>query len=111
MGKTKKRDLDKFLTRLYALQRKTFKKGNPTSVQIQAEWAEHISCFMISVTCDNPEQEHEYMKNEQGEPQFTSLASFFLYAFDTVEENEKKMRQIATYLGVEASNNNNQVTL
>lgn len=105
MVKTKKRELDKFLTRLYALQRKTFKKGNPTSVQIQAEWAEHINCFMISVTCDNPDKEHEYMKDEHGEPQFTSIETFPLYAFDTVEVNEKKMRQIAAYLGVEELNN------
>lgn len=101
MVKTKKRELDKFLTRLYALQRKTFKKGNPTSVMIHAEWAEHINCFMISVTCDNPDKEHEYMKNKQGEPQYTCMENFFLYAFDTVKVNENKMRQIAAYLGVE----------
>ena len=100
MVKTKKRELDKFLTRLYALQRKTFKKGNPSSVQIQAQWADHINCFMICVTCVNPDKEHEYMKNDQGEPQYTCIESFFLYAFYTIEENENTMRQIAAYLGV-----------
>lgn len=102
MVKTKKRELDKFLTRLYALQRKTFKKGNLSSLMIQAEWADHINCFMISATCVNPDKEHEFMKNEQGEPQYTCIESFFLYAFDTVSVNEKKMRQIAAYLGVDS---------
>ena len=105
MVKTKKRELDKFLTRLYALQRKPFKKGCMSYMQIQAQWGDHIGCFLISVTCVNPDKEHEYMKDEHGEPQFTSIETFPLYAFETVEVNEKKMRQIAAYLGVEELNN------
>jgi hypothetical protein len=94
MTMTTKKQLDKFLTRLFALQRECFKHGSKSSLEVRPIWSKDFSIYVVAY---NENINNPYVK-EDGTKGLCHLRCFYIYSFDSVEGNEKVMKKIKDFL-------------
>ncbi|MSS16831.1 hypothetical protein [Sodaliphilus pleomorphus] len=92
--RTTKKDFDKFLTRLFAMQRDCFKQGSKSSLEVRPKFE---GDFVIYVTATN-ENVNRFTTDEDGKERIYHFDMFQLYQFLTVEENELTMQKIKDFL-------------
>ena len=94
MNKTTKKQFDKFLTRLFVLQRECFKSGSGSSLEVRPVWD---GDFTIYVLADN-KNVNKWIEHEDGTKEPYHFEHFPLYSFYSVEENEEQMKKIKDFL-------------
>jgi hypothetical protein len=92
--RTTKKDFDKFLTRLFAIQRDCFKQGSKSSLEVRPKFEDD---FVIYVTATN-ENVNRFYTDADGKECICHFDMFPLYQFLTVEENELTMQKIKDFL-------------
>lgn len=95
MKATKKTDFDKFLTRLFSMQRDCFKQGSKTSLEVRPKWEDND--FVIYVCAYNENVNIQYEKGD-GSKGVCHFEHCPIYSFWSVEENEAQMKKIQDFL-------------
>lgn len=97
MKKTKKKDFDKFLTRLFSMQRDCFKKGSRSYIEVRPMCCEDDGRFTIYVTAYNLNV-NKWLNREDGTKEAYHFEDFPLYDFWSVEENENQLKKLQDFV-------------
>lgn len=84
---SKKKMMDKYLTRLQSLQRDYFKQDSETSIELHPWWCNNN--YSIHVTIVTHDDQHVYSKEST-----VKTESFTLYSFNDDNENDEVISKI-----------------